>query len=433
MKNFLKTISIFTMALLIASCGGGSTDEHDEHGEEEGHHEEHENANTATLTAEQMLSIGLELGSIEKKQLTSSLKANGILKVPNQNRASITSPLGGIIQSILIQPGTTVKKGQAIATITDPGFIKLQEDFLSTSAKADLALKEYNRQKELNQGNVGSGKTLEQSETDMNVLNAQRASLQKQLELTGVNTKTLTSDNISSVLTVRSPINGSVSHVEVNIGSSVEPGTVIAEVVDNSQLHVDLFVYEKDLSKLQVGQTIHFTLTNNAGKEYDAKIYGIGNTFEENTQSIAVHAEVEGDKTGLIDGMSITALVSLEDATVDAVPTDAIANFQGQDFIFIVTDAHSEEEHHDGDSTNAGEAEHRHDEHGHDHAEGEEHAEDTTGALTFEKIPVRKGTTDVGYSEITLLQEIPANSRIVTKGAFFVLAKMTNQGEGHSH
>lgn len=433
MKNFLKTLSIFFVTMLLLSCGGGTTEEHDEHGEEEGHHEEHENANTATLTAEQMLSIGLELGSIEKKQLTSSLKANGILNVPNQNKASITSPLGGVIQTILVQPGNTITKGQSIATIADPGFIKLQEEFLSVSAQADLALKEFKRQTELNKGNVGSTKTLEQSETDLKVLNAKRASLQKQLELTGVNTKSLTSDNISSVLTIRSPIAGAVSHVEVNIGSNVEPGTVIAEVVDNSQLHLDLFVYEKDLSKLQVGQIIHFTLTNNAGKEYDAKIYGIGNTFEENTQAIAVHAEVQGDKTGLIDGMNITALVSLEDATVDAVPTDAIANFQGQDFIFIVTDEHSEEEHHhDGDSAAETEGEHSHDEHGHEHGESEVYT-DTTGSLTFEKIPVRKGTTDVGYSEITLLQEIPANSRIVTKGAFFVLAKMTNQGEGHSH
>lgn len=436
MKNFLKTLSVLTIAIMLFSCGGGgTTDEHDEHGEEEeGHHEEHENANTATLSADQMLSIGLELGTIEKKQLTSSLKANGILKVPNQNRASITSPLGGVIQTILVQPGNAVTKGQTIATIADPAFITLQEEFLSVSAKADLAQKEFNRQTELNKGQVGSTKTLEQSEADLKVLNAQRASLQKQLELTGVNTKTLTSDNISSVLSIRSPISGAVSHVEVNIGSNVEPGTVIAEVVDNSQLHLDLFVYEKDLSKLQVGQIIHFTMTNNAGKEYDAKIYGISNTFEENTQSIAVHAEVEGDKTGLIDGMSITALVSLDDATVDAVPNDAIANYQGQDYIFIVTDEHSEEEHHDdGDSASSEEAEHSHDEHGHEHAEGEAHEEPAEGSLTFEKIAVRKGTTDVGYSEITLLQDIPANSKIVTKGAFFVLAKMTNQGEGHSH
>jgi cobalt-zinc-cadmium efflux system membrane fusion protein len=44
-------------------------------------------------------------------------------------------------------------------------------------------------------------------------------------------------------------------------------------------------VYEKDLQKLKVGQTIHFTLTNNPGKEYDADVYAISNTFEAKHQS----------------------------------------------------------------------------------------------------------------------------------------------------
>jgi hypothetical protein len=44
-------------------------------------------------------------------------------------------------------------------------------------------------------------------------------------------------------------------------------------VVDNSQLHLDLSVYEKDLPVLKNNQLIHFTLTNNPGKEYDAQYF----------------------------------------------------------------------------------------------------------------------------------------------------------------
>ena len=214
----------------------------------------------------------------------------------------------------------------------------------------------------------------------------------------------------------------------VNIGSYVDANNPIAEIVDNSQLHLDLYVFEKDLQKLKVGQTIHFILTNNPGKEYDADVYAISNTFEQNTKAIAVHAMVKGNKQGLIDGMSITALVSLENATVDAVPTNAIVNHEGQDYIFIVTDAHAEEEHHSETET----TEHKHDESGHQHNEKEEPEHNKEGT-TFEKIPIRKGTTDVGYSEITLLKEIPANSKVVVNGAFFILAKMNNKGEAHAH
>ena len=445
----MKNIAIITIALItvfLSSCGEHKEGDGHDHGAEtsnaEEHHDEHENPSTATLTDAQMKSIKIEFGNIEKKQLTASLKANGILKVPNQNKATINALMGGVIRSILVSAGNTVNKGQVIATITNTSFITMQEEYLSVSSKAALSELEVTRQKELQAGNAGALKNYQAVESELKILKARKMSLQKQLELVGINATSLTSENIQSVVNITSPISGVVSNVLVNIGSFIDANNPIAEIVDNSQLHLDLYVYEKDLQKMKVGQTIHFTLTNNAGKEYDADIYAISNTFEESTKAIAIHAMVKGDKTGLIDGMSISALVSLENANVDAVPTNAIVNHEGQDYIFIVTDAHSEEEHHDekdghGDHDEKGhkheeKTEKGHNEEGHKHDEKEESGHTEEG-ITFEKIPVRKGTTDIGYSEITLLKDIPANSKVVINGAFFVLFKMSNKGEGHHH
>ncbi len=424
MKNIIF-LAAFATTLLLASCNSNKTETKEEETE---HHDEHENTNTSTLTTEQLKSIKIEFGSIEKKQLTATLKANGILKVPNQNKANATASLGGVIKSILVQTGNRVSKGQVIGTISNNTFITMQEEYLIVSSKTELAQLEFARQNELQQGSAGALKNLQTVDAELKTLKARKASLQKQLELIGINTTSLTSDNIKSVANITSPINGTVSNVMVNIGSYVNANNPIAEIVDNSQLHLDLYVYEKDLQKLKVGQTIHFTLTNNPGKEYDADVYAISNTFEQNTKAISVHAMVKGNKQGLIDGMSITALVSLENANVDAVPTNAIVNHEGQDFIFIVTDAHIEEEHHSETET----AEHKHDESGHQHSEKEE-PEHKEVRITFEKIPIRKGTTDIGYSEITLLKEIQANSKVVVNGAFFILAKMNNKGEAHEH
>lgn len=419
MKNIIVILAILANIILLSSCEnkGASSEQ-----SKAGHHEEHENANTTTLTAEQMKSIQLELGSIEQKPLTASLKANGILKVPNQNKAIATALIGGVVKSILVQAGNNVGKGQIIATIVNTTFISMQEEFLSVSSKTTLAELEFKRQQNLQAGNAGALKNLQATEAELKSLKARKASLQKQLELVGVNTSALSSENIQSEVNIISPIAGSVSNVLVNIGSYVDANNAIAEVIDNSHLLLNLFVYEKDLSNLKVGQTIHFTPTNNPRKEYHAKIYGINNTLEQNTKAIAVHATVEKDKTGLIDGMNITALVSLESATVNAVPTSAIVNYQGNDFIFIVTNAHNKVEHGDNkDGKNQDKHEHKQDEQEKKAIEKDE--------MTFECIPVRKGTTDIGYSEITLLKDIPADAQVVTKGAFFILAKMTNSGE----
>ena len=163
MKNIIFIAAIAT-SIIFASCNSNKTETH---GEETEHHDEHENSNTAMLTTEQMKSIKIELGSIEKKQLTASLKANGILKVPNQNRANATASLGGVVKSILVQTGNSVGKGQTIATISNNSFITMQEEFLSISSKAELAQLEFDRQKELQQGNAGALKNLQSAEAEL--------------------------------------------------------------------------------------------------------------------------------------------------------------------------------------------------------------------------------------------------------------------------
>jgi membrane fusion protein, heavy metal efflux system len=347
----------------------------------------------ASLTAEQIETIGIELGRIEQKQLTASLKTNGVLKVPNQNKASINSVYSGVIKTLLVQPGNTVSKGQTIATLANPQFIQVQSDYLAVNSKIVLAEQEYSRQKELNEGNAGALKNLQAAEANLKALHTAKSSLQQQIELMGIKPSSLSNGKLISVLAIRSPISGVVSNVMVKMGSYIDVTTAVAEIVDNSQLHLDLFVYEKDLPKLKNDQLIHFTVTNNPGKEYDAQIFSLGSSFENDSKAVSVHAMVKGNKAGLIDGMNITANISLHKATLPAVPTEAIVSHQGQDYIFIT------------DSVNR-----------------------KNGSSVFKRVPVVKGTSDVGFSEIALLQEVPPAAKVVVKGAFFILARQTNIG-----
>jgi len=103
-------------------------------------------------------------------------------------------------------------------------------------------------------------------------------------------------------------------------------------------------------------------------------------------------------------------LISIGESVLPAVPNDAIVNFQGQDYIFAVAKAPNISKE---DTTKA-----------------EREKTKTVGPeISFEKIQVVKGVSDIGYTEITIVKDIPQKTQIVTKGAFFVLAKMTNIGE----
>ncbi len=150
---------------------------------------------------------------------------------------------------------------------------------------------------------------------------------------------------MKSGLVITSPISGTISSITAQIGSYVDISSPVATVIDNGSIHLDLQVFEKDLPKMKVGQIVHFKLTNNPETEYDAKIYSIGSSFENESKTISMHCEVIGNKSGLIDGMNITGIVSLDKSTTPAVPTEAIVEADGKYYVFVQTDKKAEEEH----------------------------------------------------------------------------------------
>lgn len=407
MKFKFNIIILILLSLFLTSCGKSEKAEEPKEKTEE--HSEHESSEFAELTQEQMNAVGISLGQIEMKELTSVVKANGGLSVPNNNKASATSLYGGVIKTLNVQVGDFVKKGQVIATIANPEFIQLQEDYLTTGSRITFAEQEYRRQRELFDNDAGAKKNLQNADAELKTLRTKRASLQRQIQMMGISPRNVSNQNLRSGLAVTAPISGTISNILLQIGSYINVSSPVAEIVDNSSLHLDLQVFEKDLPSIKVGQKIHFTLTNNPVEEYDAEVYSIGTAFENQSKTIPIHCKVKGNKNGLIDGMNATAVISLDNKLMSAVPNTAITSADGKDYIFLVNDKKAED--------------HK------DEKSQEKHNEKT---VNFERIEVVKGTSEMGYTAITPVKSIPEGTKIATKGAFFINAKLTNSGE-HEH
>jgi len=416
--NKMKTIKIIiysVLAILFLSNCTKETKTAQPTEEKEAEHEEAPQT-IATLTEEQMKAVGVKLGTIEVKELTAMIKANGILNVPNSNMASVASMFGGVIQTLPIQEGSYVKKGQVIATISNPEFILTQEQYLTVLSRITYAEQEFRRQKELFDNDAGAKKNLQNSSAELKTLRSQKASLSRQLQMMGINPSKVSNANLKNGMVITAPISGTVSKIIAQIGSYVDVSSPVAEIIDNSSIHLDLQVFEKDLPKMKVGQVIQFELTNNPGNSYEAVVYSIGSSFENESKTIAVHSKVRGNKSGLINGMNITGAVSLSNSSTPAVPNDAIVEADGKFYIFVKTNK-KVEEHTDEESKDPNE-------------KNKEHKNETS--INFEKIEVVKGSSNMGYTAITTVNEVDPNAQIVVKGSFFVNAKLSNSGD-HGH
>ncbi|WP_348825523.1 efflux RND transporter periplasmic adaptor subunit [Flavobacterium aestuarii] len=414
----MKNIKIKTTLLLLASCFFFLTSCGDKKTEETGHEEE-KSENEVALTAVQYKTVGIQTGSLENRNLNLVIKANGYTTVPPQNMANISTLIGGTVKDILVLEGTYVNKGKVLATIQNLDVVEMQEDYNSAVANIEYLQLEYNRQKTLSDEDVNPRKVLQEVKAKLAVERARAKASKNKLQALNMSTSG------SSLVPIVSPISGYVGKISIAKGAFAETGITLFEVVDNSQMHLDLNVYEKDLGSIAVGQTIDFILTNQGNKSIKGKIFGINKSFSNESKTVAVHAKINpADSKDLISGMYVSANINIKNATVPALPKDAVVKNGEKYFVYI------QEEHEEKATAKKGEA--------HEHKEGEAHFEETAGEeeghneIHFKAIEVIPGTTDLGYTEVKFVSEIPADAKIVIKGAFYLLSAMKGGGE-HEH
>ncbi|KGO88061.1 RND transporter [Flavobacterium rivuli WB 3.3-2 = DSM 21788] len=355
------------------------------------------------LNEAQYNAAGVALGTFTMKNLSDVVNANGYTKLPPQNQADISVHLGGVVQTIKVIEGEFVKKGEVLATIESPEFAKLQEAYLTSKSNLEFLSLEYERQKKLSEEDVNSKKVFQRAKSDYDIEKARYSSLQKQLAILNLGSGI----NASSIMPVVAPISGYVTEVNIKIGTNAEVGKPLFGIVDNSKLHVDLLVYEKDLHKVKAGQNIRFVLTNQDNIEITGKVFNVSKAFENETKSVAVHADISNSNQTLIPGMYVNALIDVGTQNVASLPADAVVRADGREFIFVLEEGHEEETGHK--------------------EEGK--------TFHFQRIEVKTGTAQLGYVQVSVLQPIDKNAQIVLKGAYYIQSHLIKNegGGGHEH
>jgi membrane fusion protein, heavy metal efflux system len=404
----LLFLAVFAAGLtLFFACKAGGEKAEPATSSEETHEEE---SNELELSQVQMKAVGIILGKVEQKNLHSVVRASGQLEVPPQNKADVATLVGGVIRTITVLEGANVKKGQTLALLENPDFLKLQQEYVTSKNAFTYTEQEYQRQQELSTGNAGTGKVFQQAEANYRVEKARIASLEEQLRQLNISPTGVMDGKFITRIPLKAPIGGTVSHITAKIGTYAEPSNSLMEIVDNSQIHCDLLVYEKDLFKVKVGQKVNFILTNQNNQQITGTIYGVNQSFENESKAVVVHARItNGHKLRLIPGMYVSALIDVGDQSVGALPVEAVVQAEGKNYIFIVTDEDDNPAEKNEKKSETGEA--------------------TDQALHFKKIEVVTGVTELGYVEITPVGELPEDARVVTKGAFYLLSKISGGGE----
>lgn len=289
--------------------------------------------NQVTLDSNQLQMAAIDTGRVQWKEISSTLTVNGVVDVPPQNIVSVSFPLGGYLKSTKLLPGMRVRKGEVIGTIEDQALVQLQQDYLVTKSKLELMQLDLERQKILNESKVNADKVLQQVKADVLSQQVMLKALDEKMRLVGMQSERLNADNLSRSIALRSPIDGYVSKVNVNIGKYVNPTDVLFELINPDDMHGALTVFEKDLPKLRVGQEVSMEFVDDPEKEYPGEILIFTRNVDEN-RSGTVHCHFEKIPNNLMPGMFLNATIYLDKHQAMVVPEAAVVQYGNGQYIF---------------------------------------------------------------------------------------------------
>ncbi|WP_373519969.1 efflux RND transporter periplasmic adaptor subunit [Pricia sp.] len=410
MKN-LAIISAVLLTFLIVGCNDRpdpelghneeSTNaekmdgEEDPHGEEGGREEE----GVVEISRQQAETIGLETKPLETRNLGNNIKVTGRLELFPQDRANISPFVGGNVRSIKVIEGDKVQQGEVLAYLEHPDIISIQQEFQEKNDELVFLKQDFERKQTLYDKGVSSGKEFQMAQSKFRSTTSSVNGLKSKLQLLGINTSKVEEGQIYSAVPITSPISGFVDEVMVSLRDYVAPQTKMFGVSDNSELHLDLKVYEKDIPKVQIGQKIIFTVASKPDELLTAEVHSIGKTFEEDPKALHVHAHIDNKNGDLLPGMYAEGRIVQGEKSGFAVPEEAIVKEGEQSYIFIVDEDENPEE----------------------------------NRMKYKRIPVSTGVNDLGFVEINLPTGVAENLKIVTNGAYTLSSEMVKGELGHDH
>jgi cobalt-zinc-cadmium efflux system membrane fusion protein len=279
----------------------------------------------ADVTTEVPIEMGI--GSV--------VRVTGTVEVPPQNKTAISFPFGGFVKSVPVLDGMSVKKGQVLVTVEDPLLIELQQDYLEASSQLEYLKQEYDRQKSLGDQQVNSGKTVQQAKSNYMSTLARCKGMKLKLEMAGLSPSNVAQGNLQREVAIRAPFNGMVTKMNAAIGHYVTPQEVLLEIIDLKHCHIELFVFERDIQALKIGQKVHLKLANDLN-EKKGTIFLIGKEIGEN-RMVKVHCHLDNEDPTMIPGSFVNAEIDLSGSKELTVPSDAIVKYNGKDVVFWKT------------------------------------------------------------------------------------------------
>ncbi len=319
--------------------------------------------NIIQLSPETIKSIDLHCSKATIKKVDFNLTVNGIVKADPNKTFAMNSPVAGKVLNVFVSPNDLVLQNQILAEVISQEIAQLQFDLADNEielrgqiAQAELEVNltknDYEREDKLFKQGISAQKDLLEADNKyararkaLSILKEKRKLTKdlahKKLAIVGANN----SQSNMGITSIRSPKKGTILKRSVNPGELVDSNIILFQVSDLSEVFLEAQIYEKDISNINLGETIYFQTEacsdENANCKVERSFIGqisyISPTVDPETRTITVRAKMPNQDYKLKPEMYGKMKILLENNQALVIPKDSIQQVDGNEVIYLKT------------------------------------------------------------------------------------------------
>jgi cobalt-zinc-cadmium efflux system membrane fusion protein len=288
---------------------------------------------TIVLSDEARRALDMQTAEVRLRMIEERIVAPATLVAPWQRYAFATSRIEGRVTALHVQPGQAVRRGQALAEVESLELENWQLELLTARNEVKLAAENLAQFEAAGlRGAVAEQQLLEaRTKQQENLSNLELA----RRKLLGLGIEAAFLDRLQKepgtpplrALPILSPIDGEVVHAEVQVGQGIQPTDHLIDVVDLSQVWVQIALLERDWPRVQVGQRVELRLAARPARVVRAIIEKKELALDPRTRQGIVWAKpTDGPaERELLPGMYGQATIAVPAGkAVRSVPTEAV-------------------------------------------------------------------------------------------------------------
>jgi len=272
----------------------------------------------------------LVIDTVKAENALSEITLTGSIAPDESKMVKIFPMVSGIAQSVHVQLGDVVKKGQVLTIMKSAEVAGFSRDLISAQADLRNAKRQLETTQDLYKSGLSSEKDLEQAKSDYQKATAENNRAGSIMSINKSNGKGYE---------IQAPLSGYI--IEKNVTDDMQVradnNQNLFTIADLSSVFVLINMYESDIASVKLGDAVQITTLAYPDKVFTGKIDKLFDVLDPDNKVMRARVMISNPDNMLKPGMFTNVKIQAKSGmNLPAVKTDAIVFDNNKNYVVVV-------------------------------------------------------------------------------------------------